>query len=167
VTAGAWAMALALLLMVGSLLFVIGSMVRSIRDHRTSKGSVWREFGLGLGLMILFFATWIAHLIAEWQLYTDEQRTHGEATEVGDFLTEFAQSTLENWQSEFLQLFAFVVLAALYVHRGSAESKDSDDRMEASLHRIEQHLGTLPTTVSNLPDPPAGGSDVPEDPART
>lgn len=76
-------------------------------------------------------------------------------TDLGDFITEFGQSTLENWQSEFLQLFAFVVLAALYVHRGSAESKDSDDRMEASLHRIEQHLGTLPpgSEPNALPDP--------------
>ena len=44
-------------------------------------------------------------------------------------------------------------LAALYVHKGSAESKDSDDRMEASLRRIEQHLGTLPKDSDQLPDP--------------
>jgi hypothetical protein len=35
-------------------------------------------------------------------------------------------------------------LAALYIHKGSAESKDSDEKVEASLRRIEQHLGTLP-----------------------
>ena len=39
-------------------------------------------------------------------------------------------------------------LAALYVHKGSAESKDSDEKVEASLRRIEEHLGTLP------PSPP-------------
>jgi hypothetical protein len=102
---------------------------------------------------VLFFATWVAHFITEWQVYTDEQLAHGEDTSIGDFLSQFGQSTLENWQSEFLQLFAFVVLAALYVHKGSAESKDSDDRMEASLHRIEQHLGTLPKDTTELPDP--------------
>lgn len=68
---------------------------------------------------------------------------------------EFGQSTLENWQSEFLQLFSFVVFSAVLIHRGSAESKDSDDRMEASLRRIEDRLGTLPEAPSNdfLPDP--------------
>ena len=60
---------------------------------------------------------------------------------------EFGQSTLENWQSEFLQLFSFVVLAALYIHKGSAESKDGDEKLEASLRRIEEHLGTLPATA--------------------
>jgi hypothetical protein len=46
---------------------------------------------------------------------------------VGDFAAEFAQSTLENRQSEFLQLFAFVSLAALYVDTpiGTAELEAS------------------------------------------
>lgn len=56
---------------------------------------------------------------------------------------EFGQSTLENWQSEFLQLFSFVVFSAVLIHRGSAESKDSDDRMEEALQRIEKKLDEL------------------------
>lgn len=146
---------------VGSLVFLVYATVRSIIDHRSPGRSVWREFGLGLVLMILFFVTWVGQAVAEWQVYTDEQQTHGEATEVGDFYTEFMQSTLENWQSEFLQLFSFVTLAALYIHKGSAESKDSDEKMEASLRRIEQHLGTLPPEAPQederswqLPDTP-------------
>ncbi len=146
-------MLVAFVLMVGSLGFLIFTMVRSIRANRTPGRSIWRDFGLGLGLMILFFSTWIAHLITEWQVYTDQSFARGEPTSIGDFLGEFSQATLENWQSEFLQLFAFVVLAALYVHKGSAESKDSDDRVEASLRRIEQHLGTLPKDSAQLPDP--------------
>lgn len=138
-------MVVAIGLALGSLLFLIISMAKSIGNERTRGRSVWKDFGLGLGLMVLFFATWVGHGIADWQTYTDEQRAHGESTSIGDFTTEFAGSTLENWQSEFLQLFAFVVLSALYVHRGSGESKDGDERMEAALRRIEVHLGTLPT----------------------
>ena len=72
----------------------------------------------------------------------------------GDFLGEFSQSTLENWQSEFLQLFAFVVLAALFVHKGSAESKDSDDRVEAFTEAHRAAPGTLPP--GRAPPPAAG-----------
>jgi hypothetical protein len=158
---GAWMMALATVLALGSLLWVISAMARSISNERTGERSVWREFGLGLALMVLFFVTWLGHGIAEWQTYTDQQREHGEPVEAGDFFAEFGQSTLENWQSEFLQLFAFVVLAALYIHKGSAESKDSDEKMEASLRRIEASLGTLPESAPNeqdarwqLPDTP-------------
>jgi hypothetical protein len=164
--AGAWMMALATLLALGSLGWLIAALVRSVANERTGERSVWREFGLGLSLMVLFFATWVGHGITEWQTYTDQQREHGQPVEAGDFAAEFGQSTLENWQSEFLQLFAFVVLAALYIHKGSAESKDSDEKMEASLRRIEAHLGTLPDDAPKrrdeswqLPDTPlkAGG----------
>ena len=72
---------------------------------------------------------------------------HGSDLPVGDFDAEFAQSTLDNWQSEFLQLFSFVVLAALYIHKGSAESTDGEENIEASLRRIEEHLGTLLATA--------------------
>jgi hypothetical protein len=136
-----------------SLGFVVFSMVRTIRDQHTKGRSIWKQFGLGLALMILFFATWIGHGIAEWQRYTDEQRSHGEPVTTGDFFGQFAASTLENWQSEFLQLFAFVSLAGLYIFKGSAESKDTDEKIEASLRRIEAKLDTLPAEA------PTGESD--------
>jgi hypothetical protein len=137
-------MLLATVLALSALLVVVFTLVRSIHNERTAGRSVWREFGLGLALMLLFFGSWIAHAIAEWQTYTDEQRAQGQSTEIGDFVSLFSQATLENWQSEFLQLFAFVALSALFIHKGSAESKDTDEKLEASLRRIEEHLGTLP-----------------------
>jgi dipeptide/tripeptide permease len=140
-------MAAVTVIVLAILLVLIFAMVRSIRNERTEGRSVWREFSLGLILMILFFVSWAAQGVVQWQTFTDEQHEHGETVEVGDFMAEFGQSTLENWQSEFLQLFSFVVLAALYIHKGSAESKDSDEKMEAALRRIEQHLGTLPATA--------------------
>ena len=151
-SAGAWMMVLATALAIGALGLLIFATVKSILNERTKGRSIWREFGLGLSLMILFFATWIAHGISEWQTYTDEQREHGQSVEAGDFFTAFAQSTLENWQSEFLQLFSFVVLAALFIHKGSAESKDSDEKLEASLRRIEERLGTLPDDAPKAKD---------------
>jgi hypothetical protein len=137
-------MVVATVLGLGALAFLVWSSVRSILVERSGERSILREFGLGIALMVLFFATWIAHAISEWQLYTDQQAEHGQPTSAGDFFSEFAQSTLENWQSEFLQLFAFVSLAALYIHKGSAESKDGEDNIQASLRRIEVNLGTLP-----------------------
>lgn len=157
---GAWMMVTVFALTFGALGFVFLSMARSIRNEHEKGTSIWREFGLGLGLMALFLASWIGQGLSQWQQYTDEQRAHGQAIALGDFTAHFMQSTLENWQSEFLQLFAFVTLAALYVHKGSAESKDSDEKMEASLRRIEEHLQTIPDDAPTargqgwkLPDP--------------
>jgi hypothetical protein len=156
---GAWMMLLASLLTLSTLAFLIYTTIRSVITQRSPGRSIWKDFGLGLGLMIMFLATWLAHGISEWQAFTDEQRDHDQPVEVGDFFSHFAQATLENWQSEFLQLFSFVTLAALYVHRGSAESKDTEERIEASLRRVEEKLGTLPSPAGRvrdweLPDPP-------------
>jgi Domain of unknown function (DUF6766) len=124
--------------------YLIGSMLRSIQVERRTSGvrKIWKNFGLSIAFCVLFLTSWAAQGIVEWQVFVDEQRAHNQSVQVVDYLQEFAQSTLENWQSEFLQLFSFVVLAALLIHRGSAESKDSDDRMEESLKRIEEKLGT-------------------------
>ena len=160
-SSGAVMMLVVAVLALGTLSFLIAATVRTIHNERSQGRSVWREFGLGLVLMILFFGTWIGQGISEWQTFTDSQREHGQPVDVGDFVATFGQSTLENWQSEFLQLFSFVVLAALYIHKGSAESKDSDEKVEASLRRIEEHLGTLPAEAPQngqegwkLPDTP-------------
>jgi predicted PurR-regulated permease PerM len=141
---GAFMMGVVIGITIAVVVYLVGNMIRSIQDERRTSNvrKIWKHFGLSLGFCILFFLSWIAQGIAQWQTFTDEQRTHGETVEVGDFASDFAQSTLENWQSEFLQLFSFVVMSALLIHRGSAESKDSDDRMQEALRRIEDKLGT-------------------------
>lgn len=166
-SSGAWMMAVVVAIAVGTLGLLVIATVRSIAVERSPHRSIWREFGLGLILMILFLASWIAQGIGQWQTFTDEQHAHGESAELGDFVAEFSQSTFENWQSEFLQLFSFVVLAALYIHKGSAESKDSDEKVEAALRRIEEHLGTLPPSAPTsadeawkLPETPLETDDV-------
>jgi hypothetical protein len=164
-SSGGLLMAVAIFLALASLVWLIAALVRSIQDERSGERSIWREFSLGLVLMILFFATWAGQGISQWQTFTDEQREHGEEPEVGDFISEFGQSTLENWQSEFLQLFSFVVLAALYIHKGSSESKDGEEKIEAALRRIEEKLETLPKDAPNgdqdwkLPDTPLQAAD--------
>ena len=165
-SAGAWMMVIVFVVTIATLGVILVSTVRSIRDGRSRGRSVWREFGLGLSFLILFFTTWVAHLITSWQVFTDEAATNGERPKLGDFASEFGRGTLENWQSEFLQLFSFVVMSALFIHKGSAESKDGDEKIEASLRRIEEHLGILPPNSPSgigeqwkLPDTPLEAQD--------
>jgi hypothetical protein len=142
---GAIVMFLVILTIIGVAAYLVGTLARSIQNEKRTRLRLWKNFGLSLGFCALFFVTWGAQAAAEWQRFTDEQRDHRETPEIGDFLTEFSQSTLENWQSEFLQLFSFTVMAAVLIHKGSAESRDSDDRIEEALKRIEDKLGTEPT----------------------
>jgi hypothetical protein len=131
-----------IVVMVAVVGFLVWSLVTSIRQgrRRSGTGRIWANFGLSLVLVILFFASWATQAFAQWAEYRDEQRAHGETAQVDGYLVGFAQSTLENWQSEFLQLFSFVVLAAVFIHRGSSESKDGDERIERLLHEIKAKL---------------------------
>jgi hypothetical protein len=150
--AGAVLMAVVILITVGITAYLVGVLVRSIQEEKKTRMRLWKNFGLSLGFCALFFISWLGQGIAQWQHYTDEQRDHKEAVEVGDFVADFSQATLENWQSEFLQLFSFTIMAAVLIHKGSAESKDSDDRMEAALQRIEKKLETAPTVHQGARD---------------
>jgi hypothetical protein len=142
---GALALTAVILVIVGVTAYLVGTLARSIRNEKSTSMKLWKNFGLSLGFCVLFFVTWAGQGVAQWQRYTDDQREHGEATALGDFVADFSQSTLENWQSEFLQLFSFTIMAAVLIHKGSAESKDSTDRIEAAIKRIEEKLETEPT----------------------
>jgi hypothetical protein len=57
---------------------------------------------------------------------------------------------MENWQSEFLQLLTFVVLTSFLIHRGSHESKDTDEEMMAMLKSIDRRLRKLEHDSADL-----------------
>jgi SNF2 family DNA or RNA helicase len=104
---------------------------------------LWRNYSLSITLAVLFFVAWLGQLVTQWFTWANEQQEHNQPLEVGDFLWQFWTSTLENWQSEFLQLLTFVVLTSFLIHRNSPESKDSDEEMQRSLNRIEKRLKSL------------------------
>jgi SNF2 family DNA or RNA helicase len=104
---------------------------------------IWHDYSLSIVLGFLFLATWIGQFLVQMPEFVQEQHQHGEPFMWGSFLITFWRATLENWQSEFLQLLSFVTLSAIFIHKGSAESKDSDEEMAAALERIERRLDAL------------------------
>src|SRR6185295_13652021 len=85
--------------------------------------------GLSIALFVLFLSCLIAQSVTGWIDYNAEQHDH-QRSEIGytSYLISghFIESVFENWESEFLQDGAYVLLTAFLVQRGSAESKDPD-----------------------------------------
>jgi len=107
---------------------------------------LWRDYGLSITLAALFLVSLGLQTWMGWEDFAAEQLAHGEtATAFGDggYLWRWGEATFENWQSEFLQLFTFVVLTTFLVHRRSHESPDTDYDTEASLRRIEAKIDAL------------------------
>jgi hypothetical protein len=107
---------------------------------------LWRDYSLSVVLATLFLTAWTLQTITGWFEFQADQHNHGQLAEVlgaDGYLWIWARATMENWQSEFLQLLAFVVLTSFLIHKGSHESKDSDEHLRAQLARIERRLAHL------------------------
>ena len=89
-----------------------------------------RDNGLSLVLFVLFFSAFmIGQTLTGHQEYNNEQQEHGQqAIGLLDYLGtgHFLEATMENWESEFLQMFFFVILTVFLYQKGSAESKDPE-----------------------------------------
>jgi len=94
---------------------------------------IFRNNGLSIVLVVLFLGFWWAQSLAGHKHYNEEQIDHGQPTATySEYVTgnHFLSATMENWESEFLQMFAFVVLTVFLYQKGSAESKDPNEEEE-------------------------------------
>jgi len=88
-----------------------------------------RENGLSLVILAVFAACMAAQVWTGRLEFNEERRQHGETPlSLRDYLRSghFWEATAENWESEFLQMAAYVMLTAGLYQRGSSESKRLD-----------------------------------------
>jgi len=86
----------------------------------------FRAYGLSIVITLLFVCSMVGQTLAGLRVFNEEQRGHGraEVTLSGYVRTgHFLEATGENWESEFLQMMAYVLLTACLYQVGSAESK--------------------------------------------
>ena len=102
-----------------------------------------RNYSLSIVLAVLFLLSWLLQSASGWVEFAADQQAHGQAAQLfgeSGYFWSWMQSTFENWQSEFLQLFTMVVLVSFLIHKGSQESKDSDAEVRAMLEDVEERL---------------------------
>jgi glycerol uptake facilitator-like aquaporin len=91
----------------------------------------FRNNGLTIALMLLFLGSIIGQWLTGWRFQNEDLARHGEPT-----LTlfqyaadpQFVATVFENWESEFLQMSAYVLLTCFLFQKGSAESNDPEGR---------------------------------------
>jgi len=90
-----------------------------------------RDQGLALAMFGIFALAMIGLVFSGWSSFNRDQSLQGEP-EVGlpQYLVsaEFGEAVFENWESEFLQMGAYILLTAVLFSRGSAESRNPDHR---------------------------------------
>lgn len=95
-----------------------------------------KRYAYGWITAIFFLVSIAGHWILGWYAFADEAREHGQAPELAPYLIVMGRDTLENWQSEFLQLIWQVVGLAYFLYVGSPASKENDDRLEAKVDEL-------------------------------
>jgi hypothetical protein len=88
---------------------------------------VFQNNGLSLVLFGFFFLFLFGQSVAGYYENNEDQRVHHRTgATFGQYLlsAHFLEALFENWESEFLQMSAYVVLTAFLFQKGSAESKD-------------------------------------------
>jgi hypothetical protein len=88
-----------------------------------------RENGLALVMFGIFAVVLVGQSLAGWAVYSAEEQDHGRPpVAYTRYLTtgHFVEAVFENWESEFLQMGAYVALTALLFQKGSPESKGLD-----------------------------------------
>jgi hypothetical protein len=94
--------------------------------HRRGVSGALAQNSLSLTMFALFLLLLWGQSVAGHRSYNEEQRDHGQAP-IGylPYLSEghFIEAVFENWESEFLQMSAFVLFTVFLRQRGSPESK--------------------------------------------
>ena len=81
------------------------------------------------------------HWLFGWYAYQDQAAQHGQTPDTYGYTIEMMRDTMENWQSEFLQLLWQVVGLAYFLYVGSPSSKENDDRLEAKIDALLRITG--------------------------
>jgi hypothetical protein len=86
-----------------------------------------KENSLSLAFLIMFLLAVGGQAVAGMLQYNDQQVANGaEPVSLPQYVASsaFAVNVAENWQSEYLQFFLFIMLTVWLVQKGSPESKE-------------------------------------------
>jgi hypothetical protein len=101
--------------------------------ERSKRGYLWVTLGF-------FVISLTVHWTFAWLAYIQDQQEHGQPAQVQGYFFQTMRDTMENWQSEFLQLMWQVGGLSFLLYVGSPQSKESSERMEAKIDVIIQSI---------------------------
>ena len=100
-------------------------MARRKKPKRAGRGWLHRN-SLSLTMFALFAVCLVGQIAAGFRQYNQDEQEHGHpAVGMSAYLRtgHFTEAVFENWESEFLQMAAFVLLSAFLYQKGSPESR--------------------------------------------
>ena len=104
------------------------------------KFSAFKKKGYLWVTLIFFVVSLALHWLFGWSAFKSEQMAHHQPIIFSEYFIEMMRDTMENWQSEFLQLIWQVAGLSFLFYVGSPSSKEGDERNEEKLDYIIKKL---------------------------
>jgi hypothetical protein len=100
---------------------------------KSKRGYLW--------VTLAFFVVSLAiHWTFAWFAYAEQQTEHNQPLEFIGYFNQTLRDTMENWQSEFLQLMWQVGGLSFLLYVGSPQSREGEQRLEKKLDAILQKV---------------------------
>jgi hypothetical protein len=100
----------------------------------------WKKKSYVWITLIFFIFSLVLHWVFGWDAFKNEQMAHHQPIVFSEYMSEMMRDTMENWQSEFLQLIWQVAGLSFLFYVGSPQSKEGDERKEEKLDYIIEKL---------------------------
>lgn len=112
---------------------------RGPSDNKTTLASstlygLWRDNALTIVLVAMFLGSAALQIYFGHAVYNEQRQQAGRAAvSLGAYLTSghFVEALFENWESEFLQMGVFILIAVKLRQKGSTESRPFDQPCES------------------------------------
>ena len=120
---------------------------------KAKKPSFWYRNSLSLVLGLLFLLIWMGQIFVGWSANNQERMEEGESPLTWiQYLSSghFISSTFENWESEFLQMAAYVLLTVHLRQKGSSESKSLDEEEEVDRQPVPSQDAPWPVRKGGI-----------------
>jgi hypothetical protein len=102
----------------------------------TGRPGMIRGYSFAWITAALFLFSLAGHWLFGWFAFVNEQQAHSQPVNASEYVVQMTRDTLENWQSEFLQVLWQVAGLSFLLYIGSPQSKEGSERVEAKLDEL-------------------------------
>lgn len=111
-------------------------------EEYRKKSTFWRNWGAVFILCAFFLASWAGQFVNQLTVQQQDSMEHGQQFKMEDFWPKFWATTLENWQSEWLQLATQALLisgfAAVFFRKQDEEHYHTQRMIDELRQELKQ-----------------------------
>ncbi len=112
----------------------------NLNQEYRKKNTFWRRWAAVFILLAFFLASWGGQFATQLQAEKNQAEQHGQVFQMSEFWPEFWSATLENWQSEWLQLFTQALLVVGFSEYLFRKGEEESYRTQLMIEELRDEI---------------------------